>query len=41
MAEKKERRERRKRYVSPELKKGEDLRRIAAAAVTIGGSTPA
>ena len=30
MAEKKDRRERRKKYVAPELKKGENLRRITA-----------
>ena len=37
MAEKRERRERRRKYAAPELKKGENLKRISA--VTIG-STP-
>jgi hypothetical protein len=37
MAEKKNRRERRRRYTAPELKKGENLRRVTASI----GSRPA
>jgi hypothetical protein len=38
MAGKKDRRERRRKYTAPELKKGDNLRRISAGTLT---STPA